>query len=65
VLIYLLVILDQGHFLQQLRKEMKYRSVMMPMINALLLDILVATICKEEVKHSPTMMSMMNAINFC
>jgi hypothetical protein len=38
---------------------------MMPMMNALLLGMLAAMIWKEEVTHNPTMMLMMNMINFC
>jgi hypothetical protein len=41
---------------------MTYSSVMMHMMNALLLDMLAATV--EEVTHSPTTMLTMNVINF-
>jgi hypothetical protein len=37
---------------------------MMPTMNALLLGMLAATTWKEDVTHSPTMMLMINAINF-
>jgi hypothetical protein len=43
---------------------MAYSLLMMPTMNALLLDILAATVLKEEVTYSPTMMPMMSAINF-
>jgi hypothetical protein len=37
---------------------------MMPTMNAFLLGMLATMFWKEEVMHSPTMMPMMNVINF-
>jgi hypothetical protein len=59
-----MVILEQAHLLQRLRKETTYSSVMMPTMNAFLLGMLATTFWKEEVMHTPTMMPMMNVINF-